>query len=94
MKMLTAGIKEFKNKVSYYLSFVKNGEDVLISERGKVIARVIKEEPNQASLRQALHPLIMRGLVTTPKKELNKEIPEPIKLPGKPVSEMVIEDRR
>ena len=92
--MLTAGIKEFKNRVSHYLSFVKNGEDVLISERGKVIARVIKEEPHNASLRQVLHPLIVRGLVTFPKTELNKEIPEPIKVPGKPASEMVIEGRR
>ena len=92
--MLTAGIKEFKNKLSHYLSFVKNGEDVLISERGKVIARVVKEEPQNISLRQALHPLIMRGLITFPTKELNRDIPEPIKVPGKPVSEMVIEGRR
>ena len=92
--MLTAGIKEFKNRVSHYLSFVKKGEDVLISERGKVIARVIKEEPHTTSLRQVLNPLIMKGLVTFPKKELNKDFPEPIEVPGKPVSEMVIEDRR
>jgi prevent-host-death family protein len=92
--MLTAGIKEFKNRVSHYLSLVKNGEDVLISERGKVIARVIKEEPHNASLRQALHTLIIKGLLTFPKKELNKEVPKPIQVPGKPVSEMVIEDRR
>ena len=92
--MLTAGIKEFKNRVSHYLSFVKNGQDVLISERGKVIARVIKEEPQKTSLRQVLHPLIMRGLVTFPIKELNKDIPDPIEVPGKPVSEMVIEGRR
>ena len=92
--MLTAGIKEFKNRVSHYLSFVKNGEDVLISERGKVIARVIKEEPDTTSLRQVLNPLIMKGLVTFPKKELNKDFPEPITVPGKPVSEMVVEGRR
>jgi len=92
--MLTAGIKEFKNKLSHYLSFVKNGEDVLISERGKVIARVVKEEPQNISLRQALHPLIMRGLITFPAKELNRDIPDPIEVPGKPVSEMVIEGRR
>ena len=92
--MLTAGIKEFKNRLSHYLSFVKNGEDVVISERGKVIARVVKEEPQNISLRQALHPLIMRGLITFPAKELNRDIPEPIEVPGKPVSEMVIEGRR
>ena len=92
--MVTAGIKEFKNRLSSYLSLVKNGEDILISERGKVIARVVKEEPQNISLRQALHPLIMRGSVTFPTKDLNRDIPEPIEVPGKPVSEMVIEDRR
>jgi prevent-host-death family protein len=92
--MLTAGIKEFKNRLSHYLSFVKNGEDVVISERGKVIARVVKEEPQNISLRQALHPLIMRGLIIFPTKELNKDVPKPIEVPGKPVSEMVIEGRR
>ena len=92
--MLTAGIKEFKNRLSHYLSFVKNGEDVIISERGKVIARVVKEKPQNISLRQALHPLIMRGLITFPTKELNKDVPKPIEVPGKPVSEMVIEGRR
>ncbi|MBW1714622.1 MAG: type II toxin-antitoxin system prevent-host-death family antitoxin [Deltaproteobacteria bacterium] len=92
--MQTAGIKEFKNKLSRYLAFVKNGEDVLISERGKVIARVVKEEPEKTSLRQALHPLIMKGLITFPIKELNRDIPEPVKVPGKPVSEMVTEGRR
>jgi len=92
--MLTAGIKEFKNKLSHYLSFVKEGEDVLIAERGKVIARVIKEEPDNTSLRQILQPLIMKGVVAAPKKKLNKEIPKPVKVSGKPVSEMVIEGRR
>ena len=42
--MITAGIREFKNKLSHYLSYVKKGEDVLITERGKVIARVIHEK--------------------------------------------------
>jgi len=65
MKHAYSRDKRVQNKASHYLSFVKKGEDVLISERGKVIARVIKEEPSHASLRQTLHPLIMKGLVTT-----------------------------
>jgi hypothetical protein len=36
--------------------------------RYKVQGVVAKEEPNNASLRQVLQPLIMRGLVTIPKK--------------------------
>ncbi len=92
--MITAGIREFKNKLSHYLSYVKKGEDVLITERGKVIARVIQENSQKISLRKALQPLIMKGLISLPVQELNKEVPDPIAVPGKPISEMVIEDRR
>ncbi len=92
--MITAGIKDLKNKLSHYLSFVKQGEDILITERGKVIARIIQEDNQRASLRQALHPLIMNGLVTYPSQQLNKDLPDPVEVGGKPISEMVIEDRR
>lgn len=92
--MITAGIKDVKNKLSHYLSFVKNGEDVLITERGKVVARIIQEDAKKRALRQALHPLIMKGLITFPSQRLNKDIPDPIEVPGKPISEMAIEDRR
>lgn len=92
--MITAGIKDVKNKLSHYLSFVKNGEDVLITERGKVVARITQEDAKKRALRQALHPLIMKGLITFPSQRLNKDIPDPIEVPGKPISEMAIEDRR
>jgi antitoxin (DNA-binding transcriptional repressor) of toxin-antitoxin stability system len=80
--------------LSRYLSFVKRGEDVLITERGKVIARIINESPQKASLRQALHPLIMQGLITLPTNLIDKDVSDPVEIPGKPVSEMPIEDRR
>jgi len=92
--MITAGIKDLKNQLSRYLSFVKRGEDVLVTERGKVIARIINENSQKTSLRRALHPLIMQGLVTFPTNQIDKDVPDPIELPGKPVSEMAIEDRR
>jgi len=92
--MLTAGVKDLKNKLSQYLSSVKRGEDVIVTERGKVIARILSENPRETSLREALHPLIMRGLITFPTDQIDRDVPPPIEIPGKPVSEMAIEDRR
>ena len=92
--MVTAGIKELKNQLSRYIGLVKKGDDVLITERGRVIARIVKEDSNRASLRQALQPLILKGQVIMPTREIKRNIPEPIGLPGKPVSEIVLEDRR
>jgi prevent-host-death family protein len=92
--MISAGIKKLKNNLSKYLYQVKKGEDILITERGKVIARIIREDPKNISLREALSPLIIEGLITLPSQKIEKEISAPLKLSGKPVSEMVIEDRR
>jgi prevent-host-death family protein len=92
--MITAGIKELKNQLSRYIAIVKKGDDVLITERGRVIARVVKEDAQRSSLRQALQALVLKGQVVMPTREINREVPAPLKLVGKSVSEIVIEDRR
>ena len=92
--MITAGIKELKNQLSRYIALVKKGDDVLITERGRIIARVVKENSRRSSLRQALQALVLKGQVSMPLREINRDVPEPVKLPGKPVSEIVLEDRR
>jgi len=92
--MVTAGIKELKNKLSRYMALVKKGDDVLITERGRVIARVVKEDSRRSSLRQALQPLVLKGQVIMPTREIRRDFPEPVKLPGKAVSAIVLEDRR
>ncbi len=92
--MLSAGIKDFKNNLSRYLSLVKKGQNLLITERGKIIARVMQEDPKKISIMEALRPLIVNGLVSLPSNRLSKDMPDPVEIPGKPVSEMAIEDRR
>jgi prevent-host-death family protein len=92
--MITAGIKELKNQLSRYIALVKKGDDVLITERGRIIARVVKENSRLSSLRQALQLLVLKGQVIMPTREIKRDIPKPVKLPGKAVSEIVLEDRR
>ena len=92
--MISVGIKDLKNNLSRYLSRVKKGEDILITERGKTIARMIRERSEKVTIKDALSPLILKGVVALPTKELTKDISAPTKVPGKPVSEMAIEDRR
>jgi antitoxin (DNA-binding transcriptional repressor) of toxin-antitoxin stability system len=92
--MITAGIKELKNQLSRHIALVKKGDDVLITERGRVIARVIREDSRRNSLRQALQVLVLKGQVVMPTREINRDIAKPVKLQGKPVSEIVVEDRR
>lgn len=92
--MINAGIKEVKNNLSRYLARVKAGEEVLITERGRPVARIIKENQDNKTVREALAPLIGKGVVALPSRSLNKKDLSVEKVPGKPVSEMVLEDRR
>jgi len=92
--MITVGIKEIKNNLSRYLARVKSGEEVQITERGKPIARIIKETQRKKSIGEALAPLVEKGLITLPTRSMRRNQISPQEVPGKPVSEMVIEDRR
>jgi antitoxin (DNA-binding transcriptional repressor) of toxin-antitoxin stability system len=92
--MIRAGIKEVKNNLSRLLGQVKTGEEVLITERGRPVARIVRESRGNASVRAALEPLVQKGLISLPSRRIPKDRISTVKVPGKRVSEMVLEDRR
>jgi len=92
--MITAGIREVKNNLSRYLTQVKAGEEVVITDRGLPVARIVKENQRNKGIRNALLPLIRNGVITLPGKRINRENLGTVKSHGKFISEMVIEDRR
>ena len=92
--METAGIKDVKNNLSSYLKRIKAGEEIIITERGKPIARIIRENASGTSLHLALAPLIQKGVIKMPTLNLSQSSAPPLRAPGKSVSEMVLEDRR
>ena len=92
--MISAGIKEVKNNLSRLLAKVKAGEEILITERGRPVARIMKENKEDKSIRAALGPLIQKGLVALPSRSMLKDRHARLKVSGKLISEMVVEDRR
>ena len=92
--MISAGIKEVRNNLSRLLAQVKAGEENLITKRGRPVARIVKENHGDKSIREVLEPLVRRGLITLPNRSLLKDRISVVETLGKPVSEMVIENRR
>lgn len=45
----------------------------MITERGKPVARIIKENSKKMAVRTALVPLIVKGLVVLPSSSLKKD---------------------
>lgn len=92
--MISAGIKEVKNNLSRLLIKVKAGEEILITDRGRPVARIVQERQGNKSIREVLAPLVQRGLIVLPSRSTPKKGISPVKITGKLVSEIVIEDRR
>jgi antitoxin (DNA-binding transcriptional repressor) of toxin-antitoxin stability system len=84
-------LKEIQNNFSRFLAGVKAGEAV---EKGRPIARIVKEPEGRGAVYSALSDLVEKGIVVLPGKSMDKEEFPAVETSGKPVSDMVVEDRR
>lgn len=84
------GVRDLKNQLSRYLKDVKQGRSITVTERGKAIAVLV---PAGRPDIRAVQELVARG-VGSWKGGKPKGIPRPVVIKGKPVSEIVIEERR
>ncbi len=72
--METAAISKLKASLSEYLSKVKAGEDVIITERGKPIARISPVDRDACGIPTHLLTLERAGLVKIGKGGIPKEV--------------------
>ena len=93
--MGTVGIKELKNQLSQYLRRTKQGDEVVVTERGKPIALIqpIQAAERAASLDARLAQLAAQGLVTLPTRAPLKRV-RLVKVAGAPISKTILRDRR
>jgi prevent-host-death family protein len=93
--MRKVGSREFKNRLGQYLAAVRKGQSLLITDRGRPVAKLSPPDPEEAPadpLRARLLELEAQGLIRLPKRPMRsfKAIPSR----GKSASEMIIEDRQ
>jgi len=89
--MITVGVRELKNRLSHYLRGVKQGRPVEITERGETIALLIPSENYSGA--GIAKELKRKGLGSW-KGGKPKGGSRSVVLKGKPVSQIVIEERR
>ena len=94
---MKAGIRQVKNRLSYYIRRVREGERVQVTDRGEVVAELVPPQRKKRSkvARTTIGQLVEEGLITLPTGRGRLEAFEPIK-PLKPfsISKMILEDRR
>ena len=89
--MKTAGIKDLKNRLSYYLREVKKGEKILITDRDQIIAAILPVERGEED--SELLSLVKEGFASWRGGKPTGSY-HPVKVKGRTVSEIVLEDRR
>ena len=89
--MNTVGVRDLKNRLSYHLKRVRAGARLTVTERGKPIATLTPVE--QKDDLAWLHKMVAEGRAhwSGGKPTGSKNPP---KNTGKPLSDIVIEDRR
>ena len=84
---MEVGIRELKNQLSRYLERVRDGDEVVVTDRGRAIARVVPFGDERV-----LDRLVAEGVVTPARRE-KRRATKPITTKGT-VSDLVVEQRR
>lgn len=86
---LRVGVRELKNHLSQYLTRVEEGQDVIVTDRGRPVARL--SPIDRADDRMA--SLIASGAVRAPERT-SRSRPARRITTAQPVSDLVAEQRR
>jgi prevent-host-death family protein len=81
------GVRELKNKLSSYLEAVKEGQEIIVTDHGKPVARLVQ----MGDTGDRLAELIARGEATAPTRK--RSLRPPIKAKGN-LTDFLLEQRR
>ena len=84
---MEVGVRELRDHLSRYLERVRDGDEVVVTDRGRAIARVVP-----VGAERVLDRLIAEGIVT-PARQRKRQAAKPIRAKGT-VSNLVGEQRR
>jgi prevent-host-death family protein len=86
--MQTVGIKALKNNLSAYIKSVEAGETVLVTDRGKVVARLVpaQDHPEPTTDEERVAQLVREGHMRPAKKRLTGPPP---RIGGVPFDELM-----
>ena len=94
--MQMVGIKELKNKLSRYLKLVREGDNIIVTDRGAPIAILhsLDHIEGKADVEERLASLAKKGMMRLPLEQGKLTAFKSIETTGKPASEIILEERR
>ncbi len=92
--MIYVGVRDLKAKLSEYLDKARLGDEVIVTDHGKPIARLIKEPIKQKSTIEKMYLLVEKGMIQLPSKDKQSKPTTPLKTKSKmTASDILLNDR-
>lgn len=93
MQTINAGVREAKMHLSKLLRHVKNGNEVVLTDRGRPVGRIVPIDAKELSLEERIQRLEDQGVLGPPPKGQAKAIPQPIPIADSMAQRYLREDR-
>jgi prevent-host-death family protein len=90
------GVRELKNRLTYYLRLTRRGDNIIVTDRGKPLAILhsVESAEETAGIEERLVSLAGKGLVRLPAPRSKASSRPPVPIKGKTISKIIVEDRR
>ena len=92
--MTYVGIRELKAQLSKYVRSVRRGEEIVITDHGKPVARLVNGFGKDRSVGEKLVKLAHEGSLILPTKLWKPRGKALVHSKGRPASDIIMEDRR
>jgi len=91
--MTRVGSRELKNRLGSFLARVGRGETILVTDRGKLVAKLspVDEQEGAAKMEDLLRQMEAEGHLHLSSGPLR--VSKPVSAKGKPASRIILEER-
>ncbi len=93
MQSLRIGIRETKINLSKLLKNVQKGREIIITDRGKPVGKIVPMPSDSLPLAERINELEKQGLIESRKKKRMKKLLIPIPIPDGLAHKFLQEDR-
>jgi prevent-host-death family protein len=93
MEPTTVGIREAKINLSKLLKLVRKGREVVLTDRGVPVGKIVPIEAEKLPLEARIRRLESQGVIEPGQHEEQRKIPLPIPIPDDLAQRMLREDR-
>ena len=93
MQSASVGIRDAKMHLSKYIKMVQKGTEVIITDRGRPVGKIVPVQNEDLTLEDRIKALEDQGLIAKQSSKRMQKIPSPIPVPDNTAQRFLQEDR-